>query len=181
MLSSGCLTRVLFALITILFLLLLFLGLAGPALTQEAGLVLTKTASPETATVGQSLTFTMVETNNNPSFSLPGVVTDRLPVGVKLVSVTPSQGRCFTSDDSSLFPTGFVFCFLGNLSSGQSGTVTIVVTPTAQEYMTNTAHDNLGFGNSARATVTVLSAPSTPRATSTPQRNPLPTPGGKDR
>lgn len=60
------------------------------------------------------------------------ILTDELPLGVTLVSTTPTQGTC---DEAA----GVVTCNLGDLNPGASATVEIVVTPTVGGEISNTA------------------------------------------
>jgi len=70
-------------------------------------------------------------TNNGPDPATGVTVTDSLPPEVTFVSTTPSQGACSGS--------GTISCALGNLPNGTSATVTIVVTPTVEGPLSNTA------------------------------------------
>lgn len=83
-----------------------------------ADLSITKSASPDPVTPGSTLTYTLTATNNGPEDATNVIVTDTLPAGLSLVSVTSSQGTC----------TGTVTCNLGTLPSGATATITIVVT-----------------------------------------------------
>ena len=60
------------------------------------------------------------------------VLTDPLPAGVTFVSATPSQGTCSQV-------AGTVTCPLGTIASGANATVSVVVTPTTDGTLTNTA------------------------------------------
>lgn len=84
---------------------------------------ITKTASPTTVTLGGNLTYTLTATNNGPDSATGVSVVDTLPAGVTFVSATPSQG---TATQAS----GVVTAAIGTLTSGQSATITIIVTPT---------------------------------------------------
>jgi uncharacterized repeat protein (TIGR01451 family) len=96
-----------------------------------ADLALTKTDSPDPVTVGNNLTYTITVTNNGPNPATGVNVTDALPAGETLVSVTPSQGSCTG--------TSTINCALGSLANGGSATVTLVVTPTQTGVISNTA------------------------------------------
>src|SRR5262249_43930673 len=85
-------------------------------------LVLTLTDSPDPVVVSQLLTYTATVTNNGQAPANSVVLTDVLPAGVTFGSATSTQGACSG--------TSTVACNIGTLASGQSATVTIVVTPT---------------------------------------------------
>jgi len=131
---------------------------AGAAL---ADLSLTKTDSPDPATVGSNLTYTITVRNNGPATAAGVRLGDTLPSSVTLVSSNASQGNCGAG-------TGVVsvLCELGSLASGGSATVTIIVRPTAAGNITNiaavvaTTPDPNEANNSASASTTVNVAPS---------------------
>jgi large repetitive protein len=139
------------------FLLLLGFVLAtGLLLTQPAqaqtnhDVSTTQTVHPKPATVGQPLTLTVTVTNN----SVPQHVglKDFFPHDMELVSATPSQGSCGSGHRHNA-----VECALGELRSGGSATVEIVLLPTVPGISTNRA---LGGGkhspeNPDDATITV--------------------------
>jgi uncharacterized repeat protein (TIGR01451 family) len=126
---------------------------------KSADLSIVKAASPNPATVGDNLTYTITATNNGPDAATGVTVSDTLPSGVSFVSATPSQGSCNG--------TSIVTCNLGSLSNGASGMVTIVVTPTQAGGVSNTATvtgnetDSNPTNNSATQVTTVNPAPST--------------------
>lgn len=97
----------------------------------SADLMVTKTASPNPAQVGISLSYRIVVTNNGPASASSVVATDNLPTGVSFGSVSSTQGLCTGN--------GPVNCSLGILSAGSSAIVTIVVTPSSQGQIVNTA------------------------------------------
>jgi uncharacterized repeat protein (TIGR01451 family) len=97
----------------------------------SANLSVTKTASPNPALVGASLTYRIVVTNNGPSPATNATITDMLPTGPLFVSATPTQGTCAGSTT--------VTCNFGNLAKGSSATASIVVTPQATGQLSNTA------------------------------------------
>jgi uncharacterized repeat protein (TIGR01451 family) len=107
---------------------------------------LTNTASADAVRVGEPVTFTVTETNNE-SFTISPQVKDSLPAGVEFVSATSSQGSC--SFDP---PTGNVDCELGTLPPGATATIDIVVIPTQPGIITNNAFDLI---NQASASVSV--------------------------
>jgi uncharacterized repeat protein (TIGR01451 family) len=117
---------------------------------------ITKIDSPDPATVGQPLTYTLTVTNSGPDPSINTSVTDTLPASVSLISVTPSVGSCAN--------TTILTCSLGTLASGATATVTIVVQPTATGVLTNAATVTTGgndpdtSNNSAEASTVVGTA-----------------------
>ena len=129
--------------------------LALPAQAQsKPGISTTQTAGPNPATVGQPLTFTVTVINNAAPQHVG--LKDFFPEGAELVSATPSQGNCGSGHHSNA-----VQCVLGDLPSGGSATVEIVVLPTVPGTAKNTA---VGGGEhspeiSDEATVEVNPAP----------------------
>jgi uncharacterized repeat protein (TIGR01451 family) len=98
----------------------------------EADLSVAKTDAPDPVRVGDALTYTLAVTNAGPSAATGVVLTDMLPDGVRLDSVTAAQGSCDPS-------AGQVACDLGSLAAGSGTHVTIVVTPMAAGTLTNSA------------------------------------------
>jgi uncharacterized repeat protein (TIGR01451 family) len=84
----------------------------------DADLEITKRVSPTCVEEGASVAFTVTVKNNGPADATGVVVTDDLPFGLTLNSVTPSQGSCNNLDPMT--------CNLGNLAVGQSATITII-------------------------------------------------------
>jgi len=128
------------------------------------------TDSPDPVQVGQNLTYTIIVANNGPGNPTNVMMTDTLPASVNFVSANPSQGSCSG--------TSAVTCNLGSLPAFGSATVTLVVTPTADGPLSNTAiapnpGDPFPSNNSATASTTVLPV-ATP--TPTPPTTPTPTP-----
>lgn len=82
----------------------------------QADLSITKLADPDPVRPGQELTYTITVDNTGPGPALNVTVSDNLPSGVTLVSVSSSQGDC------TALP-----CNLGTLASGGNATVEIVV------------------------------------------------------
>jgi len=94
-------------------------------------LSLGKTASPNPGQAGLNLSYRLTVTNHGPGAATSVGLTDPLPMGVVFVSASASQGSCMGTDT--------INCSLGNLASGGSTIVTIVVTPTASGQISNTA------------------------------------------
>ena len=83
--------------------------------TFEADLRIEKAASPDPATPGQNITWTITVTNDGPSIANNVVTTDALPLGVTFVSASPG---CAATG-------GTVTCTTPTLTSGASATYTI--------------------------------------------------------
>src|SRR2546425_571535 len=100
------------------------------SVTKSADLSILKTA-PATAFAGTDIPYTLTVTNNGPSTSSGGTVTDVLPVQVSFVSA--SAGCTNTA--------GTVSCTFGTLapSATQPFTITVHISPTATGPITNTA------------------------------------------
>ena len=94
-------------------------------------LSVSKTASPNPGQVGIPLTYRAVVTNNGPAAATNVSLSDNLPIGVSFGSATATQGSCIGSTT--------INCSLGTISAGGNAVITIVVTPTAQGVLANTA------------------------------------------
>jgi uncharacterized repeat protein (TIGR01451 family) len=100
-------------------------------LPNTADLSVTKSSSPNPATVGQNLTYTITAANAGPDTATNVTVTDPLPLGVTLVSATSSQGTCSG--------TLSITCNLGSITAGASATVSIVILPQVAGTLVNSA------------------------------------------
>jgi len=100
----------------------------------SADLSVTKTASPNPAQAGVTLSYRITATNNGPAVATNVNVTDPLQAGVTFVSASTTQGNCNG--------TSTVNCILGTLAVGSSAIVTINVTPSAAGQITNSATVN---------------------------------------
>jgi uncharacterized repeat protein (TIGR01451 family) len=100
-----------------------FSGVGGQPALRPADLSVSMSDSPDPATVGRELTYTLKATNGGPGPATNVAVEDVLPANVEFVSASASRGTC----DG----TATVTCGVGNLASGASATVTIRVKPTA--------------------------------------------------
>ena len=119
----------------------------------EADLSVTKTGSPDPVLSGEQLTYTLIVSNSGPSPGTSVTLTDTLPAEVDFVSSNSSQGSC-----SGTSP---ITCALGTVQSGDSATVTIVVSPNSPGELINTTTvdssvaDPDPSNNTATATTTV--------------------------
>jgi len=87
------------------------------ALNSEADLEISKIDSPDPATAGETLTYTLSVTNKGPSDASGVVISDTLPGGVTFAEA----GACINAGSA-------VTCTVGSLSAGSSVSRTIVVT-----------------------------------------------------
>jgi len=97
-----------------------------------ADLAVTIQAEPEPASTGQPLNYLVRITNHGPEAASAVTLSDTLPATVSLVSATPSKGLPCTGSSSLL-------CRIGQLNAGETTTVSIVVTPSAQGSLSHTA------------------------------------------
>ena len=119
-----------------------------------ANLSLTNTG-PSNSNSGAPFSYTLTVSNGGPGFSTGTTVTDQLPAGETLYGATASQGSCTSSGSPAK-----VSCALGNLASGGSTTVSLVVSEANVGSVTNTATagNDQGSSVSASATTTVASS-----------------------
>lgn len=109
-------------------------GGAGFAVTPRADVTVAKSATPDPAVAGQTLTYVVTATNiaNGLSSADNVRITDTLPAGLTFLSASPSTGSCTTVPSSST-PTGpgnnTVLCNFGTIGNGAQQTVTILVRP----------------------------------------------------
>ena len=126
----------------------------------SADLSVTKTASPNPAQVGVTLSYRITATNNGPAVATNVNVIDTPPASVTFGSATTTQGNCNG--------TSAVNCNLGTLAVGASAIVTINVTPSAAGQITNSATVNASesdfdsTNNSASTTTLIQAAASSP-------------------
>ena len=100
---------------------------------QFADLSILKSDSPDPVTSGGVLTYTLAVHNAGPDSASGVIVTDTLPTGYAVTSVTPSQGSC--SDTSA----PGIQCELGTMANGANANVVIVGTMTGSGTVTNNA------------------------------------------
>jgi uncharacterized repeat protein (TIGR01451 family) len=106
-------------------------------------LVVTKTANPASAKVGDTINYSIAVINKGPATATGVTVTDALPDGVNYVSASTTQGTC------SGKPT--VTCSIGTLANEATATVTIVVKVTKVGPIKNTASVSPSAGDSNTA------------------------------
>ena len=130
---------------------------AATTVTRNADLVVTKTA-PATATAGSSITYTLTVRNAGPSSATATSLTDTLPVGLNLDTVTASTGTCTPAAQQTLT------CVIGTLAPQASATVTITATIAAaftgtslvnQVTASSSTPDGTPANNSASAATTI--------------------------
>jgi uncharacterized repeat protein (TIGR01451 family) len=112
--------------------------------------------APDPLFIGNNLTYTITVTNLGPATAGNVVVSDTLPGGVSLVSVSPLTGSNLVG--------GVVTVSLGDLGSGATAVVTLVVHPTTGGTITNSAGVSSSVldpfkGNNTAAVKTVVQAP----------------------
>ena len=88
-----------------------------------------QTATPSPVAVGGNLTYTITINNNGPEGIEELNMMDTIPGTVNIVSLTPA--------DSCDFGPEKVSCGFGNMASGASKTITLVVTPTVAGDLAN--------------------------------------------
>lgn len=122
-----------------------------------ADLAVSVTAAPSPVLAGDDVTYTIIVTNNGPSTATDAVLTDVLPPGAPLLSVSSSQGT-FTNTDAAV-----VFSFGPILANG-TATAQVVVAAPSNGAMTNiaTATANESDPLPADNTVTILTAVAAP-------------------
>jgi uncharacterized repeat protein (TIGR01451 family) len=119
----------------------------------RSDLSLTKRTNAVRVSVGAQFTYVLTASNAGPDDATGVVVTDPLPSGLTLVSVTSTQGDCGG--------TATITCDLGTLADGASAEITLTVRAESTGEMVNQASVTSGSAdlddsnNSDTATVTV--------------------------
>jgi uncharacterized repeat protein (TIGR01451 family) len=90
-----------------------------------ADVSLTKTGTPDPVTAGTNLTYTLTATNHGPSAAAGVLIEEDLPAGVQVVSVTGTGATCNAGVPGE--PSQPTRCSFGNVASGSSRTMTVVV------------------------------------------------------
>ncbi|MEN0013574.1 MAG: isopeptide-forming domain-containing fimbrial protein, partial [Solirubrobacteraceae bacterium] len=94
---------------------------AATTVGPSTDLKITKSVDKATANIGDTLTYTLVATNDGPSTATGVTITDALPAGLtRTGTVTASQGSCNATGSP-------VTCTVGTLASGASATYTVKV------------------------------------------------------
>jgi uncharacterized repeat protein (TIGR01451 family) len=132
--------------------------------TSNGDLSLTKTASTDRVATSGSLSYVIAVSNSGPSSATDVTVTDTLPAGMTLGTVTGTGWSC--SNNAATPPT--ITCTMLTLAAGAANPITIGVTApsAANPALTNTANvtstssDPNLTNNSGSATVEVIDPPS---------------------
>lgn len=105
---------------------------ATNSVSASADLVVALSASTNISFVNETVTYTVLVTNQGPNNAANVVLTDLLPTGVSLLSATPSRGSCTPTSAG-------VTCALGSMPNGSTATITIIgSTPADVDVLTNT-------------------------------------------
>jgi uncharacterized repeat protein (TIGR01451 family) len=139
-----------------------------------ADLSIVKSDEPDPVAVGNTLRYTLVIANAGPDDAQNVVVTDTLPAGVTLISVTPSQGQCADTT-----------CNLGTIAVGGQASIVVVVrvnNGTAGPLLNSTgvSSDTPDPNPSNNTDEELTNISSTLPPTSTPTPTPTPTPKPKE-
>ena len=119
---------------------------------ESADLAIAKSQSAETVTAGGSVTFTLTITHRAGARAFDVGLTDRMPAGLAVTSVTTTKGSCTTE----------VLCTIGEMGTGETVTVRITATANVVGTIVNTAtvgasnpDPNVALNNSARVVLNV--------------------------
>ncbi len=107
-------------------------GVVDGASAPRYDLALTKTASIARPLVGEKFTYRLAVHNNGPDAAHNVTLTDPVPAGLQIGTITPQQGKCAVEGH-------LVRCALGTLKRGGRTEVTIVATATATGDFVNSA------------------------------------------
>ena len=105
-----------------------------PGAAVPADISIIKTASQTQVNPGANFFYSMTITNHGPGLATGVTVTDSLPPGLNLLSVTPSSPACSESN-------GTILCVLGQMEPGETAAITleVAVDPTTLGVLTNIA------------------------------------------
>jgi uncharacterized repeat protein (TIGR01451 family) len=98
----------------------------------SADMAIVKTATPNPVSQGETLTYTLVVTNNGPASATTVTVADTLPAAVTYLSVTTNTGTCSEAG-------GTVTCLLGTMANAGTATITILTVAGTPGVVSNTA------------------------------------------
>lgn len=90
---------------------------------RRANLSLTKSAALSKITIGESFAYVLTVTNNGPDPAVNVTVTDELPTGTRIDSVTASSGGVCSTTAS------VIKCIWSSLANKSSATITVNITP----------------------------------------------------
>ena len=102
------------------------------ASANSADVAITKSASPNPALQGTTITYTLTVTNNGPFSATNVTVSDPLPSAVTYLSSSTSQGSCSIAG-------GTFSCQLGTITNGNTATITILTSAAQPGTAVNTA------------------------------------------
>lgn len=125
-------------------------------LRDDLGLAMT--AAPNSIAVGGSLTNAIELTNTGPTSATGIFLTNLLPANVTLLAVNASQGTYSLASNA-------VICDIGTLGANASATVSIVLSPLAAGFVTNSAvvtraEAEFYLANNSASAVTAVVTPS---------------------
>ncbi len=98
----------------------------------SADVAIVKTATPNPATEGTLLTYSLAVTNNGPASATNVTVTDTLPSVMTYLSSNTTQGSCTEAG-------GTVTCLLGTMPNAGTATISILAIPGTPGVVSNTA------------------------------------------
>lgn len=102
----------------------------------QADIAVAQTDSPDPVVARGQVTYTVTVRNDGPAVAT-GVTLVDTPPDALFVSATPSQGTCVREGKGQR--DGVLTCDLGGVAAGRSATVAIVVSPSRDGTITNTA------------------------------------------
>jgi large repetitive protein len=108
-------------------------------ITPVADLALVKSVSPQTASVGDVVTYTFAVTNHGPGTAQRPTVTDVFSAPVTVLSVHPSTGSCQRPHKHAITCTLAAIANGASASASASATIRIVAKPTSIGKLRNTA------------------------------------------